>query len=251
MMFDAIENLKLISASEGASMPHAVYRDRPSHCFVFKYSGQSSYDFGGLTLLLEEGHILYIPQGSTYTVDLLSSGESRYIAVNFLADMPSTPPQVLGLSRAGDAQAFFKTLLRLWVFGDPSRKHQCYAMFYSLLADLTARQQDYQTARQKALIQEGIAYLEQHIFDPDLSIAVMIACTAVSEAYFRRIFLSIYGQSAKQYIQSKRLTQAHAILESGEFPTIQSVAERVGYDDPLYFSRAFKRKYGIAPSEVR
>ena len=195
--------------------------------------------------------MIFLPQGCTYVVNLVSEGESEYISINFSAEMLSAPPQLLSLSRVGDAQAFFKTLLRLWIFDEPSRRHQCYAMFYSMLADVTARPQDYQTVRQRALIQEGVAYLEQHIFDPELRIDDLIACSGVSEAYFRRIFQSVYGQPPKQYIQSKRLAQAHAILESGEFSTVQSVAAQVGYDDPLYFSRAFKRRYGIAPSDLR
>jgi len=250
-MFDIIENLKLLSIKTGPAASYGVYPDRATHCFLFKCSGKSVYDIDGNKFLLEEGNMIFMPQGCTYVVRLVSKGESEYISVNFSADMPPTPPQVLSLSRAGDAHVFFKTLLRLWIFGDPSRRHQCYAMFYSMLADFTARPQDYQTARQKALIQEGVAYLEQHIFDPELSISDMIACSGVSEAYFRRIFQAVYGQSPKQYIQNKRLLQAHAILESGEFSTIQSVAAQVGYDDPLYFSRAFKRAYGIAPSQLR
>jgi AraC-like DNA-binding protein len=33
--------------------------------------------------------------------------------------------------------------------------------------------------------------------------------------------------------------------------TAQEIAQRVGYDDPLYFSRAFKRRYGESPSAYR
>lgn len=250
-MFDTIENLKLLSIRTGPAVSYGVYPDRPTHCFLFKCSGKSTYDIDGHTYLLEEGNMIFMPQGCTYTVHLVSEGESEYIAVNFSAELPPTPPQILSLTRSGDAQAFFRTLLRLWIFGDSSRRHQCYAMFYSMLADFTARPQDYQAAHQKALIQDGVAYLEQHIFDPELRIDDMIACSGVSEAYFRRIFQAVYGQSPKQYIQSKRLLQAHAILESGEFSTVQSVAAKVGYDDPLYFSRVFKRTYGIAPTELR
>ena len=250
-MFDTIENLKLLSIRTGPAVSYGVYPDRPTHCFLFKCSGKSTYDIGGDTFLLEEGNMIFIPQGCTYVVNLVSEGESEYISVNFSAERLSAPPQLLSLSRVGDAHAFFKTLLRLWIFDEPSRRHQCYAMFYSMLADFTARPQNYQTAHQKDLIQDGVAYLEQHIFDPELRIDDIIACSGVSEAYFRRIFQAVYGQSPKQYIQSKRLLQAHAILESGEFSTVQSVAAKVGYDDPLYFSRVFRRRYGIAPSDLR
>ena len=124
-------------------------------------------------------------------------------------------------------------------------------MFYELLATITAPSpRDYQTTRQKQLLQPGIAHLEQNIFSPDLTVAEIAACCGISEAYFRRIFQRIYNQSPKQYIQTKRLTHARSILESGDFTTIQSVAALVGYEDSLYFSRAFRKKYGYAPSEI-
>jgi YesN/AraC family two-component response regulator len=44
--------------------------------------------------------------------------------------------------------------------------------------------------------------------------------------------------------------KAKAIIESGEFSSINEVAYTVGYDDPLYFSRHFKKYFGIAPSKV-
>ena len=79
----------------------------------------------------------------------------------------------------------------------------------------------------------------------------MIACSNVSETYFRQLFRSIYGASPKQYIQDRRLAHAYTILESDDYANIHAVAAIVGYDDPLYFSRVFKRKYGISPSFLK
>ena len=79
----------------------------------------------------------------------------------------------------------------------------------------------------------------------------MIACSGISTSYFSQLFLSVYGQSPKQYIKNTRLAQAYTILASGEYYDIQSVAELVGYHDSLYFSKIFKQKYGIAPSELK
>ena len=71
----------------------------------------------------------------------------------------------------------------------------------------------------------------------------------ISGAYFRKIFFSNFGTNPKDYISKKRLSHAKAILDSGNYYTISEVAASVGYSDPLYFSRAFRKKYGISPSE--
>ena len=54
--------------------------------------------------------------------------------------------------------------------------------------------------------------------------------------------------SPKEYIQNKRLLLAKQLLERSEEP-IGVIAYESGYSDPKYFSTAFKKKYGVSPSE--
>lgn len=252
-MFETMENLKLENIHEGVSVPCGSYPGRPYHIFIFKLSGTSVYRFpdGHPSLTLPEGSLLFLPRGTAYTAVKTCVEESRFILIRFQADLPSAEPAVFSLPHPADMPVFFRSMMRRWLFGDPSRRHLCCAMFYELLAAITAPvTRDYQTTRHKQQIQPGIAFLEQHIFDPSLAVSRIAACCGLSETYFRRIFQAVYGQSPKQYIQSKRMAQARSILESGNYTTIQSVAALVGYEDPLYFSRAFRHTYGMAPSEV-
>ena len=48
---------------------------------------------------------------------------------------------------------------------------------------------------------------------------------------------------------SLRLEQAMRLLQTDM--RVKDVAHAVGYDDPLYFSRLFRRHYGCSPSEAR
>ena len=50
-----------------------------------------------------------------------------------------------------------------------------------------------------------------------------------------------------QYITEKRLSYAQSLIDDGDFATISEISQSVGYSDPLYFSRLFKKKYGISP----
>ena len=53
-----------------------------------------------------------------------------------------------------------------------------------------------------------------------------------------------------QYILSLRMANAQSLLESTRC-NITEVAAAVGYDDPLYFSRLFRRHTGFSPTEYR
>ena len=46
------------------------------------------------------------------------------------------------------------------------------------------------------------------------------------------------------------MEKAREILSEGHF-SIQTVAKRVGYDDPYYFSKLFKKKFGYSPSTFK
>lgn len=72
----------------------------------------------------------------------------------------------------------------------------------------------------------------------------------ISHVYLCKIFKDIMGTSVKQYLTNYRLQKAGEIL-SKEICDIKNVAEKVGYQNQLYFSNAFKQRFGIAPSRYK
>lgn len=59
---------------------------------------------------------------------------------------------------------------------------------------------------------------------------------------------SLTNLSGNEFIKNIRLKKAVQLLESENF-NIAEVAYKVGFNDPSYFSRMFKKQYGKAPSE--
>ena len=72
----------------------------------------------------------------------------------------------------------------------------------------------------------------------------------LSTSWFIRNFKQYTGFTPLQYILSIRIYNAEALLRSSQY-NITEVASIVGYDNPLYFSRIFKKIKGISPSEYR
>jgi two-component system response regulator YesN len=52
------------------------------------------------------------------------------------------------------------------------------------------------------------------------------------------------------YLTSYRLSQAKRLLANPDMP-VTDVAAAVGFDDPSYFTRVFRREEGLSPSEYR
>ena len=70
----------------------------------------------------------------------------------------------------------------------------------------------------------------------------------VSVQYFSKIFKEEVGCNYVDWLNSLRINRAKELMESTQM-TIKEVGFQVGYNDPNYFSRIFKRYEGIAPTE--
>ncbi len=72
----------------------------------------------------------------------------------------------------------------------------------------------------------------------------------MSVSWFIRNFKAYTGVTPTQYLLSLRISNAQTLLENTDY-NITEIAEIVGYDNPLYFSRLFKKQSGMSPSEFR
>ncbi len=72
----------------------------------------------------------------------------------------------------------------------------------------------------------------------------------VSERHFCRLFKKATGTSPLKYITLIKFDYAKELLFYSDY-TISEISEKVGYDDPNYFSRLFKKQFGVTPREFR
>ena len=69
----------------------------------------------------------------------------------------------------------------------------------------------------------------------------------IVEAY--RKLKAISGKSTAVFVRSIRLQKGKELIQTTE-NTISEIAYEVGFNDPAWFSRAFKEEYGYAPSAI-
>lgn len=92
------------------------------------------------------------------------------------------------------------------------------------------------------------SYLLSHYHRP-LTLAQIARSIECSPAYLCRHFRELTGRTPFQYLRTVRLDAAKKLLLS-EVP-IARIAEMVGYDDPLYFSKVFSHQLGQSPQNYR
>jgi len=82
------------------------------------------------------------------------------------------------------------------------------------------------------------------------SIKMLADLFGMSPSHLRYLFRRQTGQSLQDYLRSLKLRVAKILLRQTDFP-VTLIAQILGFQDPLYFSRWFKKASGFAPSEVR
>lgn len=92
------------------------------------------------------------------------------------------------------------------------------------------------------------AYLETHYADP-LALRDLAKLANMSEHRFSYRFQQTYGIRPMNFLIACRLEHAYRLLQTDML--VKDVAAAVGYDDPLYFSRLFKKHYGFSPQMAR
>lgn len=251
-MFENIDNLKLLDIMYSViGNKYKIYQNRASHAFVLRLNGTVRYNFDGKIILHQEGELIFIPKGASYEIQQLNEGYSRYSLINFEADIPNAVPGIYAMEHVMDTRHTFATLYRLWLFPNQAGIYKCYSIFYDILSHVAAMDNaDYSAQQKLEKIEPAVSYLKAHIFDVALNIQDLHILCGMSDTYFRNIFAARFGTSPQAYVINKRLTQAKTIIENGDYDNLYDVALAVGYEDALYFSRVFKRKYGMAPSRV-
>ena len=94
-------------------------------------------------------------------------------------------------------------------------------------------------------LQLAKTYIDEHLFS-ELNIDILASTAYLSKYHFIRLFKTIYRYSPYQYILQNRLIAAKSFLEKGM--SVFDVAFQIGFSDVPTFSKAFKKKFGHAPS---
>ncbi|WP_135555398.1 response regulator transcription factor [Paenibacillus cymbidii] len=98
------------------------------------------------------------------------------------------------------------------------------------------------------IVQTVERYLEQH-YRSAVSHQTLEAEFGLVGSYINKLFKKHKGSTLMDYLAQYRIEQAKILLKEKPTLMLKEVASLVGFDDPLYFSRVFRKITGISPSE--
>lgn len=131
---------------------------------------------------------------------------------------------------------------------------------YEELSEILLRQifilisrQSCEESKINSFVQNEIEYATHYFnenYNKEISIEDYAASRNMSTSWFIRNFKQYNKMTPMNYILSIRISNAQNLLETTPY-NITEIASIVGYDNPLYFSRLFRKQVGVSPSEYR
>ncbi len=102
----------------------------------------------------------------------------------------------------------------------------------------------------KQFIDHLTEFMEKNIDNGNLLVDDLVQEMAVSRSVFFKKLKSLTGLAPIEFIKEVRVKRSAQLIESGEFNMTQ-IAYMVGINDPRYFSRCFKQRFGMTPTEYK
>ncbi|MEG1687004.1 MAG: AraC family transcriptional regulator, partial [Angelakisella sp.] len=104
--------------------------------------------------------------------------------------------------------------------------------------------------KEEAVIGRIKEYVEQNYGNENLSVAFLSEKLFVSVSYLGSIFKAVEQRNLSTYITAVRMEKACELLQK-PYIKVAEVAALVGYHDPLYFAKVFKKVKGSTPSDYQ
>lgn len=105
------------------------------------------------------------------------------------------------------------------------------------------------TKKENPVIKKVAQYVQDNL-EQDLSLDVVAQKVNMSSFYLSKLFKEETGETFINYVTDRRLEKSCKLLKETE-KSVKEITADVGYNDQNYFSKLFKNKYGLSPTEFR
>ncbi|MCD8048350.1 MAG: AraC family transcriptional regulator [Clostridia bacterium] len=217
------------------------------------YEGECLAEIDGSTYRVLPGQMFVIFPGllSNFTVSAENPCTYRWVEIdgsNFEKFLDLTPLSASSPVFPDTPEHHFgKVLKEMTDAGRMNcRKLNGYAWF---LADALITSEKKRSGIYEKYIERAAEYIRCHS-EKKTTVADVAAYLQIDRSYLSRIFNLYMGVPIKKYIYTYHMDIAKSLLQYSDL-SIKEVATSVGYEDPLDFTKAFHRTYGMSPSKWR
>lgn len=209
----------------------------------FCKSGSIAYTINGKTVISDSGCAVILPYGGRYT--LYGTKTGYFPLINFSVKTPTLIHDIIKIP-LGSSDFYmkeYKKLKQAEIFGHSHFEKM--QILYSILKNLLDESVSVHPA-----LKTAVMYIEQNFSDSGLTNEILAAESGISEVYLRKLFVSGFGTTPKQYIIDIRIQKAKQLLEENKY-SVSEIADMCGFTNIYHFCRTFKAFVNMTPSEYK
>lgn len=223
--------------------------------FIFPISGKAQYQFNGTPYLAYNGNVLHGGANMHLDKRVIGTNTWEFIAVlyetveekgNFrLSDMHFE-------MKVGQSLRLEELLFTLWdTYEKPGAlsAFQVEVLFRQILEEVLVLCFNQENNGARDLFERASSYIQRHYMD-SVNIKELAGRNGVNANRLFYVFQKYAGMGPADYLIGYRLNRARELLVTTDLP-VREIARNVGYGDALYFSRVFKKRFGVSPTMIR
>lgn len=236
-------------------------RGRLDYQLLYVVSGKAHFYFDDAERIVTAGHMVLFQPRQEQHYEYFGTDKTEVYWVHFTGsnvknilrryDIPLDTPVLYSGASAIYAYLFKEMINELQTCR--TGYEELLAMYLRQILILVQRTRQEHRTSINTHIQEEMEYARRYFnehYNEQISIEDYAQSRNMSVSWFQRSFKQIVNYSPMQYILTIRMNNAASLLESTDY-SMAEISAIVGYDNPLYFSRLFKKQKGVSPSEYR
>lgn len=241
---------KVVAGKKGSQ------RSAPFPGFIFPLRGKAQFDFNGSSYLTNVQKVIHGGADMKLDKKVIGNTELQYISVLYDIKQNSKDniymPDVHFELKSGQSPRLKGLINRLWkvfhMLGAIS-EFQKETLFRCILEEMFVCAENQGTSGDKSVFTKITCYIQDNYAD-EMPISELAELYEMNTNRLYYLFCKYAGMGPGDYLIAYRLNKAKELLITTDFP-IHQISDEVGYADPLYFSRIFKKRFGLSPSGMR
>ncbi|WP_020620038.1 helix-turn-helix domain-containing protein [Paenibacillus daejeonensis] len=234
---------------------HIEPKEREAYQLILVTYGRCVYWLDGDKQIMEKGELLLIPPGTRYYGKSVPTVLHTKYVVRFAWHaasevLPLLAPSVPWRQTPGCYELVVERLKQMaeqWQERSDYYRLMAGAQLTEILVYLSREADRGRLPDRKRRMAESMKQYIQSHYREAVNKSCLAEAVGITPNYAASLFRTVTGQTISDYVHRQRMKTAIYML-TDSLLTIHEIAEYVGYNDPSYFHRVFKRITGATPS---
>lgn len=247
---EKIYSVALINPKENENRIIHYGNIMPRYELIYKLSGEVITHFCGNTFKIKPGTVYILPKcnNADYYIERTVPGDCIDI---FFDTASHLPPALFSFDFNENRKIYdlFQSIYRLWLAKPTGYYSKCMSEVYEILYEIQLKCEQYSPASKYNKIRPGIEYINKNLYNAVNYYTPADIC-GISYTYFKKLFIERFGVSPIKYVNNMRLERSKELISINKY-SVAEIAKICGFESSYYFSKKFKEKYKLSPTEYK